>query len=62
MRPGPTGLGETPDELRAHFGTSPGKLMLLNADMTRQTAQRWEALIPAGTLLCLAPDSCGTDV
>ncbi len=60
---GETGAGESAEALRVLFGTGAAALRQLNADLTRQTAaRRGDPLIPAGTVLCILPDTCGTDV
>ena len=58
---GPTGQGEAAEALRVLFGTTATRLRQLNADLGRQTAAGGAPLLPAGTVLCVMPDSCGTD-
>uniref|UniRef100_A0A7S0YUI7 LysM domain-containing protein n=1 Tax=Hemiselmis tepida TaxID=464990 RepID=A0A7S0YUI7_9CRYP len=62
------GRGETVHSVMLKFGTDLQHLMLLNADISRQTEHRWTNTLPVGTempqgyQICVLPNSCGTNV
>jgi len=60
--------GETVHSVMHKFGTDLQHLMLMNADLSRQTEARWTGQLPVGAempqgyQICIVPNSCGTNV
>ena len=63
VQSGVSGVGETSEELRLRFGTTAANLVFLNVPLYTlglTGAASATAVVPAGTLVCVVPNSCDT--
>jgi hypothetical protein len=55
-------VGASVYDLMRRFGISKKSMMFSNVDLSRQKEEWWTKELPVGKMLCLVPNSCGSNL